>query len=85
MKKRYYNPELTEQAVRLSDQSDNIKELADELGIEVQGIYKWRKAAKTAIFEYIEIGYNRKQLHSFLGYKTPYEVEQEFYQFKNGV
>src|SRR5690606_41414505 len=47
MKKRYYSPELKEQAVRLSYQRENIKELADELGIEVQRIYKWRKAAKT--------------------------------------
>ncbi len=30
----------------------------------------------------IEIGYNRKRLHSYLGYKTPYEIEQEFYQLK---
>ncbi|MBW2963057.1 transposase [Mesonia aestuariivivens] len=45
MKKRYYSPEFKEQAVRLSDQRDNIKELADELGIEVQRIYKWRKTA----------------------------------------
>ena len=39
--------------------------------------------AKIAIFEYIEIWYNRKRLHSYLWYKTPYEVELEFYQFKN--
>lgn len=39
--------------------------------------------AKTKIFEWIEIWYNKKRLHSSLGYKTPYEVEQEFYQFKN--
>ena len=45
--------------------------------------FKTIEQAKTAIFEYIEIWYNRKRLHSFLGYKTPYEVELEFYQFKN--
>jgi len=32
----------------LSYQRENIKELADELGIEVKRIYKWRKAAQTA-------------------------------------
>ena len=48
MKKRYYSPELKEQAVRLSYQRENIKELGYELGIEVQRIYKWCKAAKTA-------------------------------------
>lgn len=46
MKKRFYSKELKEQAVRLSYQRDNIKELADELGIQVQRIYKWRRAAK---------------------------------------
>ncbi len=45
--------------------------------------FKTIEQAKTAIFEYIEIWYNRKRLHSFLGYKTPYEVELEFYQFNN--
>lgn len=44
--------------------------------------YKSIEQAKTSIFEYIEIWYNKKRLHSSLGYKTPYEVEQEFYQFK---
>jgi transposase InsO family protein len=39
--------------------------------------------AKLAVFEYIEIWYNRKRLHSTLGYKTPDEIEQEFYNFKN--
>ncbi len=48
MKKRVYSKELKEQAVRLSYQRDNIKELADELGIAVQRIYKWRKASKEA-------------------------------------
>lgn len=50
MKKRYYSPELKEQAVRLSYQRENIKELADELGIEVQRIYKWRRAAKSPAY-----------------------------------
>ncbi len=50
MKKRYYSPELKEQAVRLSYQRDNIKELADELGMEVQRIHKWRKATKSTTF-----------------------------------
>lgn len=47
MKKRVYSTELKEQAVRLSYQRENIKELADELGIDVQRIYKWRRAAKS--------------------------------------
>jgi transposase len=48
MKKRVYSKEFKEQAVRLSYQRDNIKELADELGVAVQRIYKWRRADKDA-------------------------------------
>ena len=32
--------------------------------------------AKTAIFEFIEIWYNRKRKHASLGYKTPEQVEK---------
>ena len=40
------------------------------------------KQAESKVFEWIEVWYNKKRLHSSLGYKTPYEVEQEFYQIK---
>ena len=33
--------------------------------------------ARTAIFEYIEVWYNRKRLHSTLGYLSPVEFEQQ--------
>jgi len=39
--------------------------------------------AKSSIFEYIETWYNRKRLHSALGYKNPVEMEEEFNQLKN--
>lgn len=59
MKKRVYSKEFKEQAVRLSHQRENIKELADELGIKVERLYKWRRwansnpstAVKTAVAE----------------------------------
>lgn len=35
-----------------------------------------RQEAQKAIFEYIEVFYNRQRLHSAVGYKTPDEVEQ---------
>ena len=44
--------------------------------------FKTSEQAKNSIFEYIEIWYNKQRLHSVLGYKTPFEVEQEYYQFK---
>ena len=35
-----------------------------------------REEAKKAIFEYIEVWYNRERLHSSLGYKSPAEFER---------
>ena len=37
-----------------------------------------RHQARSAIFEYIEVFYNRRRLHSAVGYKTPSEVELEY-------
>jgi len=45
-KKRNYSIEFKEKAVALSYQRENLKELADELGINVERIYKWRKSQK---------------------------------------
>lgn len=47
MKKRVYSTEFKSEAVRLSYQRENIKELADELGVQVQRIYKWRAGQKS--------------------------------------
>ncbi len=43
-KNNYYSKEFKENSVALSYQRSNQKELADELGIDVQRLYKWRKA-----------------------------------------
>jgi putative transposase len=37
--------------------------------------FRTRQEAKMAIFEYIEVFYNRKRHHSYLDYKTPSEYE----------
>ncbi len=37
-----------------------------------------RTQARTAIFEYLEIWYNRQRLHSTLGYVSPVEFERQF-------
>jgi hypothetical protein len=36
--------------------------------------FRTRAEARTAVFEYIEIFYNRQRLHSGLGYRTPAEA-----------
>jgi putative transposase len=38
--------------------------------------FKTRDEAKQAVFEYIEVFYNRNRLHSTLGYLTPVEYER---------
>jgi len=40
-------------------------------------VYRSRKEAKEAIFEYIEVFYNRKRKHSSLGYLSPFEYERQ--------
>lgn len=37
--------------------------------------YKTREEAKKAIFDYVELFYNRQRLHSSLGYKSPVQFE----------
>ena len=39
-------------------------------------IYKSREEAREEIFKYIEVFYNRKRLHSYLGYLSPTEYEE---------
>lgn len=43
----------------------------------VDGPFPTRDAARQAIFEFIEVWYNRRRRHSALGYRTPAEYAQE--------
>ena len=45
--------------------------------------YETREKAKTSIFEYTWIFYNRKRRHSTLGYLSPDMFEQLWYQQQN--
>ena len=38
--------------------------------------FKMREEAKQTIFEYIEVYYNRKRMHSSLGYMSPFDYEK---------
>ena len=39
--------------------------------------YYTKEKTEQLIFEYIEVYYNRKRLHSALGYKSPEEYEKQ--------
>ena len=41
-------------------------------------VFPTRAKARTAIAEYIEVFYNRQQIHSELGYRTQLEVANEY-------
>lgn len=40
-------------------------------------IFRTRDEAKAVIFDYIEVFYNRKRRHSYLGMKSPFEYEKQ--------
>ena len=40
-----------------------------------RGVWPTRNAAKRAIFEYVEVFYNRQRMHSSLDYLTPVDYE----------
>ena len=42
-----------------------------------QQVFPTRDRAKSAIFEFIEVFYNRQRAHQTLDYRTPLEVEQQ--------
>ncbi|MBT9151570.1 MAG: hypothetical protein DDT40_01766 [candidate division WS2 bacterium] len=39
--------------------------------------FKKREEAKSTIFKYVETYYNRKRMHSSLGYMSPFEFEAQ--------
>jgi putative transposase len=40
--------------------------------------FQSREAARMAVFEYVELFYNRIRMHSALGYQSPVQVEREY-------
>lgn len=49
-----------------------------ELELIEQRVFPTRLAAKTAIFEFIEVFYNRQRAHQSLNYRTPLQVELQY-------
>jgi len=60
--KRNYSNEFKQEAVRLSYQRDNIKELAIELGIDVARIYKWRTSNRSNTTDVISIKNDNEEI-----------------------
>ncbi len=50
----------------------------DPMPFFVPQYFKTRDEARAAIFDYIELFYNRKRIHQSLGYRTPEQVEREW-------
>ena len=46
----------------------------------LDGPFRTRDAARQAVFEFIEVWYNRRRRHSALGYRTPAEYAEELRQ-----
>jgi len=46
----------------------------------VDGLFSTRDAAREAVFEFIEVWYNRRRRHSALGYRTPAEYAEELWK-----
>ena len=44
-----------------------------------------RQAARTAIYEYLEVFYNRRRRHSSLGYLSPAEYERRYHQQERAI
>jgi len=44
-----------------------------------------REAAKAAVFDYIEIFYNRQRLNSAIGYRTPVEARADMSRVSIGM
>lgn len=44
--------------------------------------FKTRDAARSAVFQYIEIFYNRDRMHSALDYRSPTQAEQQYQQVR---
>ena len=50
-------------------------ELVSFAGVTGRGSFATRAEARQAIFEWIEVFYNRQRLHSTLGYRSPADFE----------
>ena len=81
------NPLITQSMSRKANCWDNAVAESFFKTIKTECVYHQQyntiKEAELSVFEYIEIWYNRKRLHSSLGYRTPVEYESLSIYLKN--
>ena len=51
----------------------------------IDAVYETKEQARTQLFEYMEVFYNRQRLHSKLDYLSPAAFEQQYHQLLNGA
>ncbi|GGK39672.1 hypothetical protein GCM10008955_36880 [Deinococcus malanensis] len=73
--RRIHTAEFKRDAVRLARTSGNLAGTARELLDDT--VFENREVARHAVFEFIEVFYNRQRRHSTLGYLTPLEFERQ--------
>ncbi|GGK33957.1 hypothetical protein GCM10007962_30500 [Yeosuana aromativorans] len=79
-----YNELIAQSMSRKGNCWDNAVAKSFFKSLKVELVYynefKTIDEAKAKVFEWVEIWYTKLRLYQTLGYKTPHEMEQEFYQ-----
>ena len=79
-RKRFEEHGIVQSMSRAGDCWDNavVESFFSTVEAELESRSTWttREAARTAIHEYIEVFYNRRRRHSFLGYLSPADYER---------
>lgn len=80
------NKEITQSMSRKGNCYDNAITETFFHSLKTEFVYhrnfSTRSEAELALFDYIEVFYNRQRLHSSLGYLTPVEYENQFFNNK---
>jgi putative transposase len=81
------NPLIKQSMSRKANCSDNAVAESFFKTLKVECVYHQKyntvQEAGLSVFEYIETWYNSRRLHSSLGYLTPTEFDDKYYQLKN--
>ena len=83
---RQYPTGFRDEMVRRMLAGESVSGLVLESGVPMQTLHRWKPQWKTriklanAIFEFIEVFYNRQRRHSRIGYISPVEFEVNLQQ-----